>query len=238
MRRVIVTTADGSKTIHLPELAEHYHSIHGAIQEACHVFIDMGLKACPSPSVHILEMGFGTGLNALLTFLETQRGDQRIHYTAWEAHPVSSLEAEQMEYPTTLGLPESSAAFKKMHTCSWGKPHNIAPGFVLTKVQADIRAIQNTAQYDLIYFDAFSPGVQPELWTEGVFVNMYSTLKNDGILVTYSAKGAVRRAMLSAGFMVERLPGPPGKREMLRARKLEKVDSAVPPVRVHNSGTG
>ncbi len=221
LRRDIITTADGSKTIHLPDLQEHYHSIHGAIGEAYHVFIEMGLNVCRSSELHILEMGFGTGLNTLITCYESQRAGRSILFTSWEAYPVPPQEPEQLDYVTALDIPQFFESFKRMHSCPWEEPYEIIPGFILIKKHADIRVIEDRDLFDLIYYDAFSPRVQPELWTEAVFMKMYAALKNGGILVTYSAKGDVRRAMLSAGFNVERLPGPPGKREMLRARKIE-----------------
>ncbi len=219
MKRKIVTTADGSKTIYLEDWDEHYHSKHGAVQEAYHVFIKNGLSLFDSGSISILEMGFGTGLNALITLMEVERTDLNIRYTGVEAYPISSKECGQLNYIAELKAKEFQSVFKKMHECPWEGDYRISNNFVLHKKQMNFLDIDAKALFDLVYFDAFGARVQPELWTETIFEKMFQALKKDGILVTYAAKGSVRRAMQSVGFIVERLPGPPGKREMLRARK-------------------
>ncbi|NJY64274.1 tRNA (5-methylaminomethyl-2-thiouridine)(34)-methyltransferase MnmD [Salinimicrobium sp. CDJ15-81-2] len=223
MKREIIKTADGSATIYLPEWNEHYHSKHGAVQEALHVFIRTGLehyleKHSPE-TVSILEIGFGTGLNALLTFFEAEKRKIKISYTGVEAYPVSAVELEALDYAAVIPDEEAAAVFKKLHETSWENRSEISPFFDLQKEKKFFSEITATSEYDLIYFDAFGPRVQPELWSEAVFKNMYNTLRSQGVLVTYSAKGDVRRAMQATGFEVERLPGPPGKREMLRATK-------------------
>jgi len=226
MKREIITTNDGSKTIQLPEWNEQYHSIHGAVQEAQHVFLDMGLfhyleqhKATEESPIQLLEIGFGTGLNAFLTLLETIHKKITIYYTGIEAYPVSYGEAIQMEYPEHIGVKEQTLLFEELHHTSWGEKVVITPQFSLTKRKQTFETITDKNSYDLIYFDAFGARVQPELWTEAIFQKMYMALGSNGVLVTYAAKGSVRRAMQSVGFTVERLPGPPGKREMLRATK-------------------
>lgn len=223
MKREIIKTADGSATIYLPEWNEHYHSKHGAVQEALHVFVRTGLehfleKYSPE-TVSILEIGFGTGLNALLTFFEAEKRRIKISYTGVEAYPVAAEELEALDYAAVIPDEEASAVFKKIHETSWEKRSEISPFFDLQKEKKFFSEITATSKYDLIFFDAFGPRVQPELWSEAVFKNMYNTLRSGGVLVTYSAKGDVRRAMQATGFEVERLPGPPGKREMLRATK-------------------
>lgn len=226
MKRQIITTADGSKTIHIEEWNEHYHSVHGAIQEANHVFIKHGLlfyfetniKSASQP-ISILEIGFGTGLNAFLTFLESQKHAPKINYVGVEAFPLSFDELEQLNYIEQLSAQQFKDTFKAFHECPWEIPHDISPKFQLTKQQKDFKEINDQSKFDLIYFDAFGARVQPELWTEAMFQLMFEALKTNGVLVTYSAKGSVRRAMQSVGFSVEKLPGPPGKREMLRASK-------------------
>lgn len=223
MKREIIKTADGSATIYLPEWNEHYHSKHGAVQEALHVFVRTGLehfleKYSPE-TVSILEIGFGTGLNALLTFFEAEKRRIKISYTGVEAYPVAAEELEALDYAAVIPDEEASAVFKKIHETSWEKRSEISPFFDLQKEKKFFSEITATSKYDLIFFDAFGPRVQPELWSEAVFKNMYNTLRSQGVLVTYSAKGDVRRAMQATGFEVERLPGPPGKREMLRATK-------------------
>ncbi|MFC4720836.1 tRNA (5-methylaminomethyl-2-thiouridine)(34)-methyltransferase MnmD [Geojedonia litorea] len=226
MKRQIITTADGSKTIHIEGWNEHYHSVYGAIQEANHVFIKHGLlfyfesiaknRAHP---VSILEIGFGTGLNAFITFLECQNHSAKINYVGVEAFPLPFHELEQLNYIEQLSAQQFTNTFKAFHECPWEIPHVISPKFELTKQEKDFKDIDDQSKFELIYFDAFGARVQPELWTEAIFQLMFDALKTDGVLVTYSAKGSVRRAMQAVGFTVEKLPGPPGKREMLRARK-------------------
>lgn len=223
MERKVITTADGSKTIHLVEWDEHYHSIHGAIQEANHVFIKHGLlffmETFPQTHpIHILEIGFGTGLNAFMTLIETQKLNLAIDYVGIEAFPITTEELEAMNYSSLLGHDKANE-FEKLHQIPWEEKHVITANFLLTKQKKFFSDIEDKERHDLIYFDAFGARVQPELWTEDIFKKMYEALKPNGILVTYSAKGSVRRAMLAVGFQVEKLQGPPGKREMLRARK-------------------
>ncbi|SHF92232.1 tRNA U34 5-methylaminomethyl-2-thiouridine-forming methyltransferase MnmC [Arenibacter palladensis] len=220
MKRKIITTADGSKTIQIEDWNEQYHSVHGAIQEAYHVFIKHGLSLFHDQPLSILEIGFGTGLNALITLLESKKRGLDIVYKGIEAYPVIREELEQLDYIEALDAGDMEQCFFNMHQTSWGQSHPILPNFSLIKQQIDFREIADVDQFDLIYFDAFGARVQPELWTEEVFAIMFRALKKDGVLVTYSAKGSVRRAMQAVGFVVERLPGPPGKREMLRALKV------------------
>ena len=220
MKREIMITSDGSTTIHLPEWNEQYHSKHGAIQEAYHVFIKNGLYNSKEVSeISILEIGFGTGLNCFITLLEMFSKDVKINYVGVEAYPVSQQEIEKLNYVTELKATDKEGIFNKMHLLSWNKKHELTSNFFLTKRQQFFENIEDENTFDLIYFDAFGARVQPELWTEKMFKKMYRALKQNGILVTYSAKGSVRRAMQAEGFTVERLPGPPGKREMLRAIK-------------------
>lgn len=224
MKREIIKTADGSSTIFLPEWNEHYHSKHGALQEAQHVFIKTGLhhfleKKSPE-SLSILEIGFGTGLNALITYFEAQKTGVNINYTGVEAYPVSSEELKALDYAEVVPEKHTSEVFNKLHETEWGKKESISSFFSLQKEQMFFSDIRAENAYDLIFFDAFGPRVQPDLWTEKLFSLMYRALDNGGVLVTYSAKGSVRRAMQAVGFLVERLPGPPGKREMLRATRI------------------
>lgn len=224
MQRKIVKTADGSTTIQITEWEEQYHSMHGAIQEAQHVFLKMGLDFFRSEnpsakSISILEIGFGTGLNAILTCLEAQKIELKFDYTGVEAYPVKQEELDQLNYVDLMSVDSAVDIFSKMHQTPWEENHTITPNFKLIKRKQTFQTIKDSEQFDLIYFDAFGARVQPELWEESIFIKMYEALKSRGILVTYSAKGSVRRAMQSVGFKVERLPGPPGKREMLRAVK-------------------
>ena len=219
MKREIITTSDGSKTIHLPEWNEQYHSKHGAIQEAQHVFIKNGLDLFQDEKVELLEIGFGTGLNAFITFLEAKKRNLEIKYTGVEAYPVALDEVKELNYVELLEAEDMSEYFDKMHTFDWEKRAQISERFSLLKREQFFKDINDEDAFKLIYFDAFGARVQPELWSEEIFASMYKALKPEGVLVTYSAKGSVRRAMQAVGFTVERLPGPPGKREMLRAIK-------------------
>jgi len=218
MKREIIITSDGSTTLHLPDWGEQYHSKHGAIQEAYHVFIKNGLDLFTN-EVAILEIGFGTGLNAFITFLEAEKRNLTVNYVGVEAYPVKPEEVACLNYVSELKAEDSSVIFKQMHQQSWEDQHVISSNFKLTKQQKLFKDIADVNQYNLIYFDAFGANHQPELWTETVFETMYNTLQKNGVLVTYAAKGSVRRAMQAVGFTVERLQGPPGKREMLRAIK-------------------
>lgn len=224
MKREIVKTADGSSTIFIPEWNEHYHSIHGAIQEAQHVFIQMGLfyvmKTRNLKRISILEIGFGTGLNALVTWKAIQNSEIFINYTGVEAYPISSEEIQALNYADELEEKSATKIFEKIHSLPWEQNTEVTESFSLTKQKKFFHEISDLGKYDLIYFDAFGARVQPDLWTEEIFQIMYKALRPEGILVTYSAKGSVRRAMQQVGFQVEKLPGPPGKREMLRAAKV------------------
>lgn len=219
MKREIIQTSDGSTTIHIPQWNEQYHSIHGAIQEAYHVFIKQGLASISFRNISVLEIGFGTGLNSFITFLEAKNNDLVIDYVGVDAYPVQEEEIKQLNYVTQLNANQHQEVFKTFHSCQWEKKHQVNSNFSLLKRKQFFHEINDQGMYDLIYFDAFGARVQPELWTEKIFTKMFNALKFKGTLVTYSAKGSVRRAMLSVGFSVERLEGPPGKREMLRATK-------------------
>ena len=219
MIREILITSDGSTTIHLPEWNEQYHSKHGAIQEAYHVFIDNGLRFKKSDNLTILEIGFGTGLNAFISYLEAEKCQLTIDYIGVEGYPVEKDEVQKLNYVTELNVKEQQAIFDKMHSLSWDERHVVSNYFTLTKRKQFFDTIDDVALCNIIYYDAFGARVQPELWTVEIFKKMYKALKQGGILVTYSAKGSVRRAMQEVGFVIERLPGPPGKREMLRGTK-------------------
>ena len=223
MKRNVITTSDGSKTISIEGWNEQYHSKHGAIQEAYHVFIKHGLNLFRNRTVKILEIGFGTGLNALISWKEATNLEIDIHYTGIEAYPVTMEEFGQLNYISRLDAPDYEAGFRLMHSSPWGMTIDIAADFRLCKRQQDFKDIEDKDDFDLIYFDAFGAQVQPELWTMEIFQKMYGALKTHGVLVTYAAKGDVRRAMQTVGFQVERLQGPPGKREMLRATKTETI---------------
>lgn len=215
MKRIIETTADGSATLFVPELNEHYHSVKGARTESQHIFIEMGLNASEASAPRILEIGFGTGLNALLTLEAAEATTRQVHYTGIELYPLPWETVETLGYST-------HPLFKVLHTIPWEEDAIISPHFTLRKVQADVNHWDTAASapWDIVYFDAFAPEKQPEMWSQELFNRLYVIMNHKGILTTYCAKGIVRRMLQTAGFTVERLPGPPGgKREILRARK-------------------
>lgn len=220
MKRRIIQTSDGSTTIQIEDWDECYHSKHGAIQEAKHVFIKNGLALFSDQKVSILEIGFGTGLNTFITFLEAKKLQQTINYVGVEAYPVSVAELQGMNYVSELEAANEQTVFDTIHSSAWEKTVVLASNFSLTKRQQFFENICDQAQYDLIYFDAFGYRVQPDLWSTEIFKKMFDALKNNGVLVTYAARGVVKRSMIEVGFTVEKLAGPPGKREMFRATKL------------------
>lgn len=228
MKRVIEKTEDGSATLFVPELNEHYHSVKGARTESQHIFVHMGLEASTAAEPHILEIGFGTGLNALLTLEAAEKGQRRVHYTGIELYPLSWEEVDALKYST-------HPLFEALHRAPWEEEVVITPNFTLKKVQADVQTIGadgllriNNSPFDVVYFDAFAPEKQPGMWEESVFRSIYASMNLGGVLTTYCAKGAVRRLLQAVGFKVERLPGPPGgKREILRATKT-RIENSKP----------
>ena len=216
----IKKTADGSHTLYVEGLDETYHSTHGAIQEALHVFIDAGLSYFNQQKLTILELGFGTGLNAFLTLIEAHKQKLTIDYTSIEAYPLPEDIIEQLNYTTELSSnTKEIGLFQSLHQVEWGSYQEITSQFNLNKIKKELVDYHHKESFDIIYFDAFGPRVQPEMWTETILRKMYDSLAKEGILVTYCAKGSVKRAMKTVGFEVESLPGPPGKREMTRAKK-------------------
>lgn len=215
----IERTADGSQTLFVPELNEHYHSVKGALTESRHIFIDMGLKHSAASSPKILEIGFGTGLNAFLSLLEAERDKRPIHLTTIENRPLDENVIRSLTYPEQIS-PEHQADYYTLHRAPWNADVRITPCFTLHKILGDFTRHMPEKNFDVVYFDAFAPEKQPEMWTPTLFSSLYRQMSPGGILTTYCAKGSVRRMLQSAGFTVERLPGPPGgKREMLRAVK-------------------
>lgn len=203
----------------MEEWGETYHSRHGAIQEAKHVFIQNGLSLFKEQSVAVLEIGFGTGLNAFVTLLEADKLKLKIDYTGVEAYPILPEEVEKLNYVSQLNASQYDKEFQLLHSCEWGVKTEVSDDFTLTKRQQYFNEISDKNCFDLIYFDAFGFQYQPELWSVEIFRKMFEALKPNGILVTYACRGSVKRAMLEVGFTTEKLPGPPGKREMLRAVK-------------------
>ena len=220
MKHEIIITKDGSTSIYIPELDETYHSRFGAIQEAYHVFIKNGLDLFDTVSeISILEIGFGTGLNALITMLEAEKRKIKINYVGVEAYPVAFDEIVQLNYVSQLEVPNRQADFEQLHTLPWEEIIEVTPNFTLTKRKQFFNDITDENTFDLIYFDAFGYSVQPELWNEAIFEKMYRALKNKGILTTYACRTTIKNAMQTVGFQTMKLPGAPGKREMLRALK-------------------
>lgn len=214
----IVKSSDGSHTLYRVDMNEHYHSVHGAIREALHVFIESGLKQVDKKSLNILEVGFGTGLNVFLTALSLKE-DVKCNYLSLEKYPLESQIALKLNYADEVDAKNSSQLFEKIHNSEWESFQEITPQLKLMKHNRDLLDFETDLKFDLIYFDAFGPDKQPEMWGVEIFKKLYKYTNKNGILVTYSAKGDVRRAMISAGFEVEKISGPPGKREMLRAVK-------------------
>lgn len=208
---------DGSHTLFVPELNEHYHSIHGAYNESQHVFIEAGLNEIQKNEFKIFEVGFGTGLNAYLTLNWTKNKHCSIQYHSIEKFPVPLEIVEQLNYPELVD--GDSADFRKLHDCEWNQQQKITPQFFLNKIHDDLTTYRHQHKYDLIFFDAFAPEKQEEMWHENIFTQLFESLNEGGLLTTYCAKGIIKRRLKSVGFQVDSIPGPPGKREMIRAIK-------------------
>lgn len=221
MHREIITTEDGSSTLYVPGLNEHYHSVHGAIQESRHIFIQAGIQHYGQNNIHVLEAGFGTGLNAFLALLDARENEREIVFHSFEKYPLTAEEVAKLNY-TTLFTVEETDLFRQLHSVPWEKDVPITPYFTLHKHEADFSEVDFTEQFDIVFFDAFAPDVQPRLWSADILRGFYNALKPGGILVTYCVKGIVKQALREVGFSLKRLPGPPGKREMLRATKFDK----------------
>ena len=210
-------TEDGSTTLYNEKIGEYYHSTHGAIQESMHIFIKDGFYECKKDEIHILEMGFGTGLNAFLTLLEAEKTNKKIYYYTVELYPISMEQAQSLNYAEILA-PEKKDILLKLHEAKWGENSKICSNFEIVKVQSDFCSLDlKDYKFDVVYYDAFSPEKQPELWSLEIFEKIFSHCNLGAILTTYCAKGYVRRNLQAAGFTVHRLPGPPGKREKLSA---------------------
>lgn len=220
-KKELKITEDGSHTLFIPSLDETYHSSHGAIQESMHVFIAAGLKYIKNKEIKVLEVGFGTGLNAFLTLLEANKSERSINYTSLEAFPLEMSLVKQLNYTSELKLEGNVVAlYNRLHEVEWESVQHITNEFKLKKLKIKLERFEASEKFDVIYFDAFAPQVQPEMWTVNVFEKMYNCLNNNGVLVTYCAKGIVKRALKEVGFKIESIPGPPGKREMTRAHKI------------------
>lgn len=222
MERILEISEDGSHTLFVPSLNEHYHSTRGAIRESRHVFIEAGLQPCDKQEIELLEIGFGTGLNAFLTLLEAEELGKKVTYTAIERYPLGLDDAKKMNYAEQLA-PTREELFLQLHASAWGNRIEITPAFHLKKLEMDVHQLSEyhpEALFNVIYYDAFAPGKQPGMWTREIFERLYALSDEGALLSTYCAKGDVRRMLQAVGYRVERLPGPPGKREMLRALKV------------------
>jgi tRNA U34 5-methylaminomethyl-2-thiouridine-forming methyltransferase MnmC len=219
MKRELRITEDGSHTLFVHDIEEPYHSMHGAIQESRHIFIIQGLLTIKRSTVRILELGLGTGLNLILTLLEAIKLEKNIHYHAVEKYPLLSEEYRALNYEHIIpGLP--SGVLERVHSAPWNKEFKLSETFSIIKEKSDFRSMAPPGKYDLVYFDAFAPDKQPHLWSAEIFKKISSLVCPDGVLVSYSVKGSVRRALESTGFSVNKVPGPPGKREMIRATRI------------------
>ena len=217
----IIRTKDGSNTLASKFLDEHYHSTHGAITEAKHVYIESGFKQCSGKEISILEMGFGTGLNTFLTYCTAESG-LKIEYDTIESEPVELDLVCKLNYLTDLNQQNLMPIFEKLHRCAWNKKIIIDQNFHFTKWNNRIQDIELNKKYDLVYYDAFGPRVQPELWKNYIFSKIYAALNDGGLLVTYCANGQFKRDLKAIGFDVKSVPGPPGKREITQAFRKKK----------------
>lgn len=215
----IIQTSDGSHTIYIPELDEHYHSIHGAVQESEFIFINNGFEACDADPVSILEIGFGTGLNVLLTAVRCLTGIREVNFTSIEKYPLDEVTIRSLNHFEYAGE-RGKEIFHLIHSSPWNIKTRILNNFNLTKSESDFTHEKPDGKFDLIYFDAFGPDKQPEMWTSEIFHLISDITKKNGIFVTYSAKGTVKRNLRASGFEVTLLPGPPGKRQTIRAVKI------------------
>lgn len=228
MKRLLVQTEDGTLTLQDERTGETFHSLHGAVNESRHIYIDYGWKHWISGNPHcreitLLEMGFGTGLNALLTYWEAQKSGIKVHYHTYELYPLEQEEYNLLAYPLldVAYAHSTQEVLQQMHTVAWDVPMALTPNFILHKHREDFTQATLPGDVDVVYFDAFSPNVEPQLWTLELFRRLYLRHSFGGVLTTYCAKGCVRRALEQAGYGVERLPGPIGKREVLRATKRQ-----------------
>ncbi len=216
---ILQTTADGSHTLFVPSLDEHYHSVNGAIQESRHIFIEAGLHYIRKEHLRVLEIGFGTGLNAFMTLLEGEAGGRNITYFSIEKYPIAEELVKELNYAGQL-CAEKASLFHALHTAEWNREVEISPGFSLHKIRGDSNVVELPERIDLVFFDAFAPEKQPEMWNPEIFGKIFRCINPGGVITTYCAKGVIRRMMQATGFTMERLPGPPGKREMLRGKRV------------------
>ena len=222
MNRQLLITKDGSHTLYAPELQDHYHSTFGAVQESTHIYIERAFRACrlDKDKVNVLEIGLGTGLNAFLTWQESLKQEIYLEYHALEPYPLNISIAEQLNYIDFVQAEGAKAAFYKMHKAEWGTSIDVSKYMTLVKRDLKVQDARLELEYfDVVYFDAFGPEAQPELWTEKVFRKIFDSMVPGAVMCTFSSKGDVKRAIKSAGFNLELIDGPPGKRTITRAWK-------------------
>ncbi len=223
MNREIKATEDGSKTLYTNELDENYHSFHGALQEAKHVFINNGLILVNNCEINILELGLGTGLNVLVTINEFLKSDKNhiINYFSLEKYPINRSEVVELGYDKLFDQEELKKSYYKIHEIEWDKKVEILPNFNLKKIKCDFFELKNLElpKINLVYYDCFGAKVQPDLWEKPLFEMVANKMSKNGLLTTYASKGSVRRILKELDFTVEKKPGPPGKREMINAIK-------------------
>lgn len=217
----IITTEDGSHSLYHEGLKETYHSFHGALQESVHVFIEKGLRFWRNKSglpkeVDVFEVGFGTGLNALLAAQFAVENEVKITFTTLEPFPLDQEIIEQLNYAKLIGEEKLKTVFDDLHRCQWDKPVEINPFFTIHKVNSKLEDFQTDQRFDVVFFDAFAPSKQSELWEVDLLQKCFDLLRSGGVFTTYSAKGQLKRDLKTVGFEVETLPGPPGKKEMVR----------------------
>ena len=218
----IINTFDGSHTIFLPEMNEHYHSVNGAITESKYVYIEKGFNYCSIKNVTVFEIGFGTGLNCLLTALQAEQEKRQTVYVTIEKFPLDKSITKQLNYGSLISS-EAQLYFEKIHDCAWNEKVEITAYFSIKKIKADLTDyfFEEQGKFNVIYFDAFGPDKQPEMWIPQILSKISEATAPGGVFVTYSAKGEVRRQLSANGFEMERLPGPPGKNQMLRGIKKD-----------------
>jgi len=215
----LIKTEDNSHTLYVPHLNEHYHSTYGAIQESLHVYIEAGMNYAQINPITIFEVGFGTGLNAYLSFLNAQQKQIKTTYYSIDNFPLEMSIVSKLNYPELIG--KEYNIYNNMHMRGWDKWNTISPYFKLKKIQADIKKFICNFNYDVVYFDAFGPDIQPEMWEKEIFKKIVNALNPQGIITTYSVKGKVKRILKNLGMKIETIQGPIGKRQMIRAIKIE-----------------
>lgn len=224
MQRKVIDTGDGSKTLFIPEMDEQYHSVNGARTESEYVFLEKGYLHHSTETPTIFEVGFGTGLNALLTAELAEKQKRPTTFISIEKYPINENEINELDYGALISE-AAKGLFEAIHKANWGEKVKISEYFELLKIEADLTtySFNSTAKFDIIYFDAFGPDKQPVMWEPEIFRKIYAASAENSVFVTYSAKGEIRRQLRDCGYVMERLPGPPGKRQMLRGTKTAIV---------------